>query len=107
MLKAHVGYLKKKLATLGQTDTFKDPSLPTIYVITPTHTRPGFMIFFLNVLYFSATDVLYKFSEQKAELVRVSQGNEISRLETELHLNVTNLNLHIQFFCLFLTFIGL
>lgn len=51
MLKAQLGYLKKKLAGLGKSVDVNDPSLPIIYVITPTHTRP----------------------EQKAEMVRVSQ----------------------------------
>lgn len=41
LLKAQLGYLKKKLANLGHPDNFHDPSQPTIYVITPTHTRPG------------------------------------------------------------------
>ena len=41
MLKAQLGYLKKKLGSLGKSADVNDPSLPVIYVITPTHTRPG------------------------------------------------------------------
>ena len=41
MLKAQLGYLKKKLAGFNSNVDVNDPSLPIVYIITPTHTRPG------------------------------------------------------------------
>jgi hypothetical protein len=41
MLRAHIGYLKSKLASLGKLPFTIDPLQPVIYVITPTHARPG------------------------------------------------------------------
>ena len=41
ILKAQLGYLKKKLASMGKSADVNDPSLPIVYVITPTHTRAG------------------------------------------------------------------
>ena len=41
LLKAQIGYLKKKLALAGKAVDVNDASQPVVYIITPTHTRAG------------------------------------------------------------------
>ena len=41
LLKAQLGYLKKKLSMAGKAVDVNDASQPIIFVITPTHTRAG------------------------------------------------------------------
>jgi len=51
MLRAHIGYLKSKLAGFGKSVDTLDPMQPVIYVITPTYSRPGRYIFYQSKNY--------------------------------------------------------